>query len=574
MAENEVKLILTADGRNLETNITKSGKTIDAFGRKAVSTFNRVGQTISHISDRYLTTFNALIGGAGIALAGKSVIDFDARLARLAIQAGLTKKEMFALKDQLFQIGDATHQMPTELLAAIEQIVEKTGNFKFAVNSLKAMGIVSSATGAVMEGVGATASNLQEKLGLTEKELFSAFDVLNLQGKEGAFTLKAMANYGNELWTTAASLNLTGLEGVRIWGAYLQMAQRGKGSAADATTGAKRTASDLIQNAAKIKELTGFSIFDPERSKKEGRHVLKRFDIIIKEIIKRTKGDITKLQKIFNEESIGAVLPIAQSFQKYGDFREFDRFIEMGGDGASTMKDFAFWSDQTASKIGDLKRNISRFANENLAGPIELLTKALDELNKHPVITKGGLWALLLFGGTLAGAKVFKEFKELYGMLKGIWGKGLPGMPKTGGLNLPGGEVVPVYVTNMPEGGLVPDVPMGKKKPSVPPWLGPAVGVGASVLLYGAITTAEKLRAHKLEMEQERAKNPYLSTLIPPPLYGTTPRMYTGEKSEVKNEINISLKVDKNDRMYAETKDMNTKVNLKRGDFLGKDYFK
>ena len=560
MPDNVLKFIFSGDVKGLESAINRGSRTIQTFGQKSITTFNKVGRTIGHISDRYLTRFNALLGGAALTLAARNVINFDARLARLAIQAGLTKKEMFALKEQLFEVGRETHQGPEDLLAGIEQIVEKTGNFKFAIESLRDMGIVASATAADMEGVGGTVSNLQEKMRITGQEVLKAFDILNKQGKEGAFTLKEMSANGEELFTTAAAVNLEGLRGIRIWGAFAQMARRGSGSSAEATTAMNMVAADLIQNHKIIRKLTGFSIFDEARSRKEGRSVLKSFDVIMKEIIKRTNGDIVKLQEIFNIRAIRAVRPLVQSYLKFGDFSEFEKFIEMGGDGAETMKDFAFWSDQTAAHLRDLRTEGSEFANERLDTPIKGLTKAFDFLNRHPAVTKGGLWALLGIGGTLAAAKIANAVRDLYGIFRG-GGKGPLGKGPLGGLGGLGGPT-PVYVVNFPGMGTSMPYPggwgpAGSKAPSGKLPGGNAGGASLGLLqslgtaagwLGGLLMLDRQFQEHGINTRPD--ENKLRGALGLPP---------------IKNDITINMRVDERGRVTSETNSMNTNVKLNRG---------
>jgi hypothetical protein len=254
-----------------------------------------------------------------------------------------------------------------------------------------------------------------------------------------------MSVHFERLLSTAASFGVTGVEGMREFGAFLQLARRGSGTAEQATTSVERTMSDLISNWQKVKQVTGgFLIFDVGKTRKEGRAVMKNMDVVLKEVIRRTNGDVIKLRKIFGDEAIRAINPLAESFRKHGDFREWEELSRLGGDGSRIMKDFAFWSEQTATKIQDLRTQLSRFANENLAGPIQLLTDALNVLNGHPVITKGGIWALLGLGGVMVGAKFIRGIKDLLGIFRG---KGGLGGGIAGGLGGIGGPV-PVYVVN------------------------------------------------------------------------------------------------------------------------------
>lgn len=420
MADLTAKATFSSDTTRLQRDITRTERRFNRFGKKMSSTFDRVGKSIDRGSTALLSGSRGLIGGAAIGMAGKKVVDFDAKLARLAIQAGLGKKEMFGLKDELYAIGKVTKQSPTALLEGIDAIVQRTGNIKYAVGSLEEMAIVASATGASMADIGATASNLQEKMGIAEDEVLAIFDILSAQGKAGSFTLQNMATLFERLLSAASRFEVKGVEGMRSFGAFLQIARRGTGSSEQAATAVERTIADLIAKQKQIRRLTGFSIIDPEKSKAAGRSVMKDFDLVLKEIITRTKGDVVKLQRIFGEESIRAITPLAASFLKFGDFREFDEFAAKGGDGAMIMQDFAFWADTAAAKFGEFNTELRKFA-ENLEGPINLLTRLLDLLNAHPNLTQGGLTALI---GLAGGAMLFKGAKGAYGMFKMFKGLG------------------------------------------------------------------------------------------------------------------------------------------------------
>jgi len=561
MSDMNVKMVVSADNRQFIRSFDRSGKRITRFGKRISGTMRRAGREIGRFGDK-IGGLTSLLGGIGIAAAGKSVIDLDTRLARLAIQAGLSKKEMFDLKRELFDIGKATNQGPDKLLEGIEQIVEKTGNLDFAVKSLKSMGYVASATGSEMKDIGASASDLQEKMEITEKQVLSVFDILANQGKAGSFTLKNMAALFPRLLSSAASFNVKGVEGMRKFGAFLQIARRGTGSSEQAATAVERTFSNIVSNAKKIQKMTGFSIFDPKKSKKEGRHVVREMDVVLKEIIKRTKGDITKLQKIFGEESIRAMLPMAKSFQKFGDFREFDAFVEKGGDGAVIMADFAFWTDQSAAKLRNLRTQGSKFANENLAGPIELLNKALDILNKNPAITKGGLYSLLGLAGLGVGIKTVSGIGGAVGSVGRIFGRGGGGKGIAGSLTkgiLTGGKPIPVFVVN--QDGMPGTGGKAGKAGKLGGFAKKAGMVGAAGVGGYAVGTLLNQGMGWMSGKATGGKysgSGWLGDMLYDAIHG---KGKAG--ADVKNAININLRVDEANRVFSESNDMNTEATVK-----------
>lgn len=603
MAKNEAEIVLSASERKLVEGLRRGEKAINTFGERARDSFRRTGAVINHVSDRYMTRFNTVLSGAGLALAGKAVIDFDSKLARVAIQAGLSGKQMMGLKGQLFEIAKATSQSPTDLLEGVSAIVERTGNFKFAVASLKDMGIVASATGARMEDIGATASNLQEKMGILPEQIMPVFDILNEQGKQGAFTLQNMASMFERLLSAANRFDVQGVAGMRQFGAFLQIARRGTGSSEEATTAVENTFNDILSKAEKLQDW-GVQIIDPAKSKKAGRQVFRDFDQVLKDIIKKSNGDMLVLQKIFETRSMRAISPLVKSFKEFGDFREMDNFSKMGGSGAAVMKDFAFWSEQTAAKLGDMKTQLSEFANKNLAGPIWLLNKALTVLNNHPALTKGALYTLMTFAGVMTGAKMYRGAKDMIGGIRGAW-RGTGGGGIAGGLGGTSGKApMPVYVVNFPGQGYSmpygggwtgegnPGGPAGKTRgvfrdrANVGAWrnwgndfgiaakasliigageFGWEIGKGISKLLgidKGEAGSAFYDWTHKGEAERGKQQDALWER------YSAAKK--TGNKEEMKNllnQIQIIVNVDRDGRANYTSNDMNTSIDVNNPEF-------
>ena len=474
---------------------------------------------------------------------------------------------MWELKDLLFAVGKQTYQAPEDLLAAMEQIVEKTGDFDLAVQGLKDMGFAGTASAAALADIGAVTSNLNQKLGITKAELREAFDILIKQGDTGAFTLQKMAGMGERLFTSAASFGVKGIRGLREFGAFIQMVRTGTGSEEQATTAIERTFADLIQNYKKIRKLTGFSVIDPEKSRKAGRTVFKDLSVVVKEIVSRTKGDQIILRQLFGEESIRAINAIAESYKKFGDFREFDDLVRQGGDGSRTMQAFAFWTGMSAAKVQQFRTTLLKFSNDNLHGPIELLTKALDVLNNHPIVTKGGLYTVLGLGGFVAAGKAARLIAEAFRVFTG---KGMPG-GKGGSLpgKLGGGLGMPVYVTNWP-GGAIPGSTSGPGNTKGSKVWGRIAKWGRLALpfvkgglgIWGALEFLDY--ANEPDVQEESRKRLKLAEM-------TDAHMRQGRSAApwIKGDINIVLE---DRRTTVTSNNMNTNVNMKvnslpRGDF-------
>jgi TP901 family phage tail tape measure protein len=389
--KGEVRLTISGDPKKLESALNRSSrhiqqyskhinrteKHITTFGKKSINTFRKVGPSIR----RSFGGIKGIVGTMGLVAAGKKVMDYEKRLFRLAAQANVPKKRILELRKELFDMGKATHQKPGELLSYIEAIVERTGNFDFAVQSLKDMGRVGTASGAAMGDLGATAANLQQKLGIIPKQLFQMFDILASQGEHGAFTLQNMANLFERLLSAGVRFNIKGVEGMRKFGAFLQIAKQGTGTAEQATTAVEGVIRELLQldKIKKIIKLTGFKVFDEDEYKKSKKIILKDFDVVLKEIVRRTEGNEIKLGQIFGQESIRAIAPLARIYRETGSFEQFDKFIKMGGDGSQIMKDFNLMASATATKVKDFGTKLHELLDTKFAKPVEKFGNALEK---------------------------------------------------------------------------------------------------------------------------------------------------------------------------------------------------
>lgn len=381
--KNEVKLVLSADSRRLNMELNRSRTNIKRF-HTSLGSLQRSGRTIS----RTFLGLKGLAGAYGLYRAGKAILDYNTTLRKLVVQAGKTKegtKKIFELKKELDELANITHQRPEKLASALDAIVERTGNLDMGVQALKAMGIVATASTADMEGLGATASNLIEKMGIKPTGILEVFDILASQGKQGSFTLQNMANLFERLLSAAGRVDIKGIEGIRRFGAFLQIAKRGTGTAEQAATAIERTISNIIAKSGELEKIIPGIIFKKDD---KGIQQFRDFDLILKDIIRvasklgKKKGGIF-LQKFFGDEGVRAIEPLAKSFREHKGFSEFDKFVKFGGDTKTLMEDFNFMAADTAKKVEDVTTKVFESLNKILTPErIESIGKALDKLNE------------------------------------------------------------------------------------------------------------------------------------------------------------------------------------------------
>ena len=415
-----------------------------------------VGNMLDGIGNRYTAIFSGAVGYGTLA----SIVGWELRFVRMGIAAGKSAEEINQLKHHLFDVARAGDIRidPGELTGAIEEILEKTGDLKFAEANIRNIGLAIQATGAAGKDIGGIMSEFQ-KMGITDKgQVLEAIDILTVQGKEGAFTLQNLAQLGSRVVTAYTAMGRTGVPAIREMGAALQMIRQGTGSSEMAAT-AFEALLRTLGDGAKVKKLQklGIQVFDPEELKK-GKEVLRPINELMADIVKRTGGKKTILSEIFDAEAIRAFNSAATEFKRTGAIESLEKFYKVQADGSTVTKDSARAAKTFSASWQSLKTSWERFADINLAGPVEKLASALDKLKPETVdkILKGATGAALAIGGLVIAYKAVQGVQAVRGMFGGKGAGGVGGPLASGGKG-----PIPVFVVNnggMPGGG-APGVP-------------------------------------------------------------------------------------------------------------------
>jgi uncharacterized protein (DUF697 family) len=390
--------------------------------------------------------WTALATGAAGTGSAVAVMGLEERYERLGIQAGKTKDEMATLRAEMF----ATSQQAdvrvdqSEMLSAVEKIVEKTGDLKFAQDNMANIGRVMQATGAAGIDVGEMFADMSQKFGLKNSEdVLSAIDTLVVQGKAGAFTLQNLAAEGASVSAAYAAMGRTGPKAVQEMGAMLQISRMGSGSAAEAASAMESVLADITSNYEDIEKL-GIEVFD-EEALARGEKKFRDLPSIVKEIMEATNSDITEYSQLFGDEAMRFMKVLSSEDGK----ASFDSFLSISGDGTAVLQDSARAAQTANAAMMTLKTAWMSFADEKLAEPIAGLADAINSI--EPENLNKALTGATALAGTLgavwAGRKAYKMGKSVVDFVRG---------PKGGGAGVPGlpsGEVSNVYVTNMPSGG-------------------------------------------------------------------------------------------------------------------------
>ncbi len=391
--------------------------------------------------------WTALATGAAGTGSAVAVMGLEERYERLGIQAGKTKDEMATLRAEMF----ATSQQAdvrvdqSEMLSAVEKIVEKTGDLKFAQENMANIGRVMQATGAAGIDVGEMFADMSQKFGLKNSEdVLSAIDTLVVQGKAGAFTLQNLAAEGASVSAAYAAMGRTGPKAVQEMGAMLQISRMGSGSAAEAASAMESVLADITANYEDIEKL-GIEVFD-EEALARGEKKFRDLPSIVKEIMEVTNSDITEYSQLFGDEAMRFMKVLSSADGK----ASFDSFLSISGDGTAVLQDSARAAQTANAAMMTLKTAWMSFADEKLAEPIADLADAINSI--EPENLNKALTGATALAGTLgavwAGRKAYKMGKSVVDFVRGPKGGGGANVP-----GLPSGDVSNVYVTNMPSGG-------------------------------------------------------------------------------------------------------------------------
>ncbi len=448
----DVEVNLTGD---LERRSKASEKAIHRMATRSardLKNLKRASIGLSNGIDKLGNRYTGLAIAAATGFAGRGVVNFGKRLKDIEVQAGLSTEKMATLKKSIFSISQAKDVRldPTQLLAAFDAVIEKTGDFDLAANNLRNMGLAIRATGAQGAEIGAVIAGLK-KLDITAPaEVAQALELLTEQGKAGAFTMQNMAREAGPLLASMAAIGQKGMDGVRTLGSLAQVAQMATDNATESSTAIQGLIREIASKGKDLEALgVGINVFDP-KALAEGREEFLALDKIVKSIVTASKGSFSNITKTFGEEAQKALKVLVADFQNTGQLGSFDQFLKMDGSSGQLEKDAANKATTADAAITSLNAAMQRMADHNLSKPIQDMADAINSIEPEKlndlfdiaatgVAAAAGIWAVNkaargLFGG-------FRAVQAFRGVTGG----------KVGNI-LNRATAQPVMVTNWPVG--------------------------------------------------------------------------------------------------------------------------
>ena len=472
----KTSLIIDLAG-NIQTRARQYGSALGGLasrGRAAMRGLQSTTQLAVCGLDKLGNRYTALLGGGAAAIAVRGTMNIQEQLTRLGITADASDEVIKGLHNSILDAANAPDIRvdPSQILAAVDSVMEKTGDLKFAQENIRNIGLAIQASGADGAAIGDIFAEFQ-KQGMSAKDALASVDVLIAQGKAGAFTLKDLASLGPRVVTSYTALGRRGPQAMKEMGAVLQMIRMSTGSSEQATTAWEamlRTFSD--RKKVQFLEKQGVKLFNKDDS-------LRAANELMVEILKAAGNSRINLSDVFDAEAIRAFNAI---MDKVG-IDKLQELMRIEGDGTTVQRDSARAAATANAALQSLKTTWGKFADSNLAGPIQKMADALNAIEPgrlETALDRAGKLAVTL-GGAVAAYKLINAGMTVRGWFSGgkkAGGAGAAIISAAGGLSggLAGLKLpLPVYVVNKQmsltrdamlgkDGGIVPDAGGAGKK--------------------------------------------------------------------------------------------------------------
>ncbi|ESN58740.1 MULTISPECIES: phage tail tape measure protein [Klebsiella pneumoniae complex] len=560
---------LTAKARQYGANMSEFARTNQRAMNVVKATSAAAGRAIDAVGNRYTGMIAGFASGAML----RNFAETDRRLTRLGISADKTKEQITSIYSDVQDVSIKTRIDDKELVGFLETVNAMTGDIEFGIKNLKSAALTIAGTGSNGESVGALYAQFQ-KYGINDdKNSTLAMDVLNRLGKEGAYELKDLAEKAVPSLSLYAAAGGRGVKGIKDVGVVME-------SAMDAT-GNRDTAATLVENF--IREVQNPKVVAALRKKKVDiadkngklKYSLPEILMMLSEGSARGgkksgKGQLGELMEVgFTQTSLDLISGV--SSQKGRE--NLRRYNAVVADGASIQKDATYAAQDFTSALQSLNTTWLKFANGNLAEPVQELADAINSVDQKTVQNwlETGKNIAIAVGGVIAARKAFQLGKGAWDLFGGGKSKGVP----KGVSDVFGSGVMPVYVVNMGSAGMGggPDIggPGGGKPPGrgVPgraySALGSAWMIGPMAATIPFLDEKPNLtdddKASMVKWAQDRAKEPsvwsrFMDFLQPPagyqdpsPWASMQPQNQPGypflQQPELKGSIEVSVKDDR-----------------------------
>ena len=419
--------------------IQEAAKQSKKLGDGFLSMSSKVDKGLSGITGT-LATIGVSMGAAATI---NKTIEFEDKLARIGTVAKMSSKDMKEFKKDIFDAAmlPDVKMNPDEMVAAIDVIKDKTGNLEFARANLKSFGQAMQAFGVGGTDIGGLSAEF-DKIGYKAEEVTDILDAMYVQGNQGAFTAAEFAKNGAAIISSYSKIG-TSVKDLKNANAAMQIITMGTKDPTAAVTVLDSLMQELAdpdkqEKLAKLGESLHMNL-NVRDENGQFRDLTELVPAIVEAGNELERLHLSKdaLGQIFGGVAIRGIT----AFDNYGD--KLEGLLELGDYSGAVAKAAAENAKTLKSNITNLQTAFTAVANAGLQKPLELITKALNGMAKHPAILKAVFGALT---AGIIGVMALKGIGTVVNLLNGF--KNL----KSGKLTIDqsaGSDVMPVFVTNM-----------------------------------------------------------------------------------------------------------------------------
>jgi hypothetical protein len=494
-----------ADNLSLSLTLSlKNGKLISGL-QQSQSSIGRFASGVRTELNSLKNHFNSLAGRIaqiGISISAvKQIMDsakLDQSIARIGDTASASKAQIVALREELFNMAKKTGNSVEDLKSGFDSLIASGQSWDEAFASIKAINVAMATTGASGKTLAdaLTVASTAFDFDLSKPgEALKFLDEMVIAGKEGRAELESLADIMSRIGVNSASAGMNRQQSLAFV-ETLSLIERQPDRLATLADSTLRLFNN--QNYSKTaEESTGVKFFNKDGSRREVMTVITE----MKYKYDNLKTDKDRNQFVFDafgkadldtQKGIKTLFT-GDSIQKYEDILKQISTAE-----GSLSNGLSNAIDNAVSQTGRLKAAM-REAADSFAKPVnDAITNAIKYLMDPKADGGLELSGKEMIGGA-AAATVAAYLASVFGgkAVKGVTNKftGIGEGVAVGKTLESAAGIMPVFVVNMPAGGVAlgldPGMPANSKLPKVKKaiaaggeMLAAPLGIGIGSMLY------------------------------------------------------------------------------------------
>lgn len=451
------------------------------------------GNTVRHELDGMRSGFNSMQGlvtqlGLSIGFVGNQVQSarMDKGLAQIGQTADLSKKDVAGLRSELFSMAQETGESVDELQNSFNNAVQSGLNLKEALPVVGAVNMAVAVTGAAADRLtsGLTVAAQAFQFDLSKPGMATEIlDKMTVAGRKGNAELQNLSDIFARVGVNASSAGM-GFNQTLAFIEGLSLVERQPERLATLADSTLRLFTNMNYAKAAAKA-TGVRFFDQKTGDRRDPVQILRDLKSEYDKLGTDKGRSVWMQKAFGKADLDTIKGLRTLFQgdmldKVGQFS-----AEISTASGTLKKDLPDAIDNAVNQTGRLKATLRESADA-FAKPInavydKMIRHALDKKEEGGLGLSGG--EIMLGGAAALGVGMLgKRYAgKAMGKLVDKFGGTATGVAEGKALEAMAG-VTPVYVVNMPGGGMT----AGGIDIGAPAAAGPgAAGAGAAAKTIG-----------------------------------------------------------------------------------------